>query len=96
MFRKERIWSEADFRAMRALGDTDAGRALSEFVQQEVEGAVDQMMYEDAADVASVAYMQAATRFGQQIWFLLNGDIEAILEEQNIETGEDDAGNTEA
>ena len=75
-----------DIKRIRAFGNTPGGKALSRYVEGEVEGAMEALMTRaDATDVASVAYAQGQRSLGRAIWDLLNADIDQLLMDYNQE-----------
>jgi hypothetical protein len=78
-------FSEADYRAIRAVGHTDGGKLLAQFIQQEAEAHVRGMLNSPAEDTASMAHGQAGAEFGKKILLLLQADIQVILDQHNVE-----------
>ena len=90
IFEEGKPLNEAQFRAIRAMGNSQPGGYLSDYIKQEVEGYVNGMLKMPVTDVAQMAYAQAGAEFGQKVWRLLNDEIGNILNEHNIEPEEDD------
>lgn len=88
MFDNEKPLNEAQFRAIRAMGNSQAGGYLSDYIKQEVQRHINTVLASPATDVASVAHAQAGADFGKRIWGLLNEEIDDILSQHNIEPEE--------
>lgn len=83
MFQEEWVPSADDLRSIRSIGHSKAGKLLSKYIEQEVEGAVSKAMSADATDATTIAYAQAFRNVGTRIWQLLNWNIDALLELHN-------------
>lgn len=85
MFSEPVTFSEADYRLMRSVGNTEGGQLLAVFIQQEAEAHMRAMLTMPAEDVASMAHGQAGTAFGKKVLSLLRDDIQTILDQHNVE-----------
>ena len=81
--------NEAQLRAIRSMGNTQAGGYLSDYIEIEVQGYINGMLRSSVTDVAQMAFAQAGAEVGKRLYALLNDDIEQILEQHNIEPQEE-------
>lgn len=91
MFREEWEWDEIKVRQIRSLGDTEGGKLLSAYIENEIQNAFEAVMTRvDASDSTSIAYAQAQRNFGHAIFCLLNQDVTELLQSYNQEQEEED------
>ena len=89
------MWHEASepvteeaLRAIRALGGSKGGQAMSDLLLGMRQEYINGMLRSKAEDAPSMAFGQAGAKICSEIWALLNGDIDVILKEHNIEPEE--------
>ena len=80
--------NEAQLRAIRTMGNTQAGGYLSDLIEMELQSCINGMLTCSVTDVADMAYGQAGAGICKKFFGILNDDIDQILEEHNIEPEE--------
>lgn len=83
--------TEQKLYAINSVARTEAGTALREYIENEVEWHKNRLVHiVSANDAAEVAYSQAAVRLGTGLIWLLTAPIEDLLRQHNINHDEGD------
>ena len=90
MFSEPVVFTEADYLSMRALGDSEGGKVLCQYLEQMADSDMRNMLNGDPNDASVMASGQAGARCVALVLSLLRNDIQTILDQHNVEVNDED------
>ncbi len=85
MFSEPAVFTGSDYRSIRALGDTQSGKVLCQYLEQMAESDMRNMLNGDPNDASVMAAGQAGARCVALVLSLLRDDMQTILDQHNVE-----------